>query len=241
MTWWTSFFDAEFASLVLERGEDVAPTLDFLARVLDLRPGSVVLDQGCGIGRLAVPLARRGYRVIGVDAAPGYVERARARAEGVPLELFEADAAAFVQPCDAAFNWGTSFGFDEDGETSRGMLACARRSVRPGGAFALDHANVPRVLREFRPHMVTRAGDTLVVRESSLDLARGTMEQDWTYVRADGRRRTVHGRTRLAMPHELVSMFRAAGFDEVALFGGVDGSAFGPESARCIVVGRVRP
>jgi SAM-dependent methyltransferase len=55
-------------------------------------PGSRLLDIGCGPGQEAVTLARRGYRVVGIDSALPMVELARKRAESLPP-----GAAAFMQ------------------------------------------------------------------------------------------------------------------------------------------------
>ena len=46
--------------------------VDFIARELGLPAGARILDVGCGTGRHAVELARRGYRVTGVDLSPGH-------------------------------------------------------------------------------------------------------------------------------------------------------------------------
>ena len=54
--------------------------IDFLVDALDLRPGARVLDAGCGPGRHALELARRGIAVTGVDLSPDFVARARAAA-----------------------------------------------------------------------------------------------------------------------------------------------------------------
>lgn len=53
-----------------------------------------VLDLGTGAGEHTLLLARRGHRVVGADAAPAAIERARARADdaGVPVELVAVDA-----------------------------------------------------------------------------------------------------------------------------------------------------
>jgi SAM-dependent methyltransferase len=55
-------------------------------------PSSRLLDIGCGPGQEAVTLARRGYRVFGIDSSAGMVELARERAQGLP-----AGAATFAQ------------------------------------------------------------------------------------------------------------------------------------------------
>ena len=41
--------------------------VDFLIEVLDLPPGGLVLDVGCGTGRHSIELAKRGYAVTGLD------------------------------------------------------------------------------------------------------------------------------------------------------------------------------
>ena len=64
---------------------------DDLALYLDAAEGRDVLELGCGTGRVAVPLARAGLRVTGVDLSPAMLSVARSRAEGLPLRLVEGD------------------------------------------------------------------------------------------------------------------------------------------------------
>lgn len=65
----------------------------FIAR-LDIARGSRVLDVACGTGNLAIPAARAGAKVTGVDIAANLVEQARRRAaaEGLVAEFHEGDA-----------------------------------------------------------------------------------------------------------------------------------------------------
>jgi SAM-dependent methyltransferase len=67
----------------------------FIAR-LPIRPGMEVLDVACGTGNLAIPAARAGAKVIGVDIATNLLEQARARAasEGLKVDFREGDAEA---------------------------------------------------------------------------------------------------------------------------------------------------
>jgi len=55
-----------------------------------------VLDAGCGTGRVAIELARRGVHVVGLDADPGMLAAARAKAPG--LEWVLADLSEFELP-----------------------------------------------------------------------------------------------------------------------------------------------
>ena len=63
---------------------------DFVDR-LPLRPGMQVLDVACGTGNLAIPAARKGVAVTGVDIAPNLLDQARKRAdaEGLSIEFRE--------------------------------------------------------------------------------------------------------------------------------------------------------
>jgi SAM-dependent methyltransferase len=66
---------------------------EFIDR-LALKPGTRVLDVACGSGNLAIPAARAGAIVTGVDIAPNLLEQARARAaaEGLKIKFDEGDA-----------------------------------------------------------------------------------------------------------------------------------------------------
>lgn len=67
-----------------------------LCEALDLRPGSKVLDVAAGNGMASLAAARRWCRVTSTDYVPALLKsgRARAEAEGHPIEFMEADAEA---------------------------------------------------------------------------------------------------------------------------------------------------
>lgn len=78
--------------------------LEFLHR-LNLAPGTRMLDVGCGAGQIALPAARIGVQVTGLDLAPHQLEQARSRAhaEGLDIRFDEGDAEALPYP-DASFD-----------------------------------------------------------------------------------------------------------------------------------------
>jgi len=72
---------------------------DFIAR-LALRPGDKVLDVACGTGNLAIPAARAGARVTGIDIAPNLIAQARLEARSVgclvSLEVGDAESLPYM-------------------------------------------------------------------------------------------------------------------------------------------------
>ncbi|MGI8735299.1 MAG: class I SAM-dependent methyltransferase [Pyrinomonadaceae bacterium] len=110
---------------------------DFIAR-LELKPGMRVVDVACGSGNLAMPAARAGAIVTGVDIATNLLEQARARAEseGLTIQFDEGDAENLPYD-DAAFDvvvsmFGAMF-------APRPELVAAElvRVCRPGGRIAM--------------------------------------------------------------------------------------------------------
>lgn len=105
---------------------------------LDLPAGAAVLDVACGTGNVALPLARRGGRVTGVDIAPNLLEQARQRAaaEGLDIRFEEGDAEQLPYP-DSAFDAVvTMFGAMFAPQPERVVAECAR-VLKPGGLLAM--------------------------------------------------------------------------------------------------------
>ncbi|MFM8530857.1 MAG: class I SAM-dependent DNA methyltransferase [Ilumatobacteraceae bacterium] len=81
---------------MLDAGEAAHGEADFIDTLdvdLGASPGAV-LDAGCGTGRLAIELARRGRDVVGIDLDPDMVERAQRKAP--ELEWHVADLATMA-------------------------------------------------------------------------------------------------------------------------------------------------
>lgn len=238
--WWTDLYDDLLADVLLERHEEPTAVIDFLLGELGVADGARLFDQCCGIGSLAVPLAQRGYDVVGCDLGVGYVERGRAKAAaaGVRVALHYADAFAFVPdtPCAGAFNWWTGFGYAMDDARNLEMLRRAADALVPGGRLVLDTMNVPGVLCDFRPTVHTVRGGIHLTRESALDVDAGLMHKRWVYSDSGGRTVERRSTVRLHSPWELRALLRAAGFARVHMLGDIDGQPLTADSPRCIAV-----
>jgi 2-polyprenyl-3-methyl-5-hydroxy-6-metoxy-1,4-benzoquinol methylase len=102
--------------------------------------GGTVLDVGCGTGENALYIASRGLDVLGVDAAPTAIERARAKAaeRGVRAEFVVADALALGglgRTFDVAIDCGLFHTFS-DADRVR-FERSLRAALRPGARYFL--------------------------------------------------------------------------------------------------------
>jgi SAM-dependent methyltransferase len=109
---------------------------------LNIPAGAHVLDIACGTGNTAIPLARRGCVVTGVDIAPNLLVQARERAaaEGLSIAFDEGDAEQLLYP-DASFDAATTmFGamFAPRPELVASELA---RVLKPGVLLAMGNWN----------------------------------------------------------------------------------------------------
>ena len=111
---------------------------DFLVDVLGLVPGARILDVGCGPGRHAHALARRGMQVHGVDISEDYVRLATADApDGATFQRGDARRLRFDGEFDAAISLCQG-GFGLVGEDDPTVIDGMARAVRPGGLVALS-------------------------------------------------------------------------------------------------------
>jgi SAM-dependent methyltransferase len=173
--------------------------IDFLVGALGLDATTRVLDVGCGPGRHAHELARRGIPVHGIDISDRFVELARASAP--PLATFErADARslAFAAEFDAVLSlcqggFGLLVAEGEDEAVAAGIA----RALRPGGRAALSAFNA-----YFSVKYQT---------DATFDADRG-IAHEHTEVRDEaGASRAVELWTACYTPKELRLLLRAAG------------------------------
>jgi len=224
MNEWKTFFD-NFAPIYMQEvfTQNTLAEADFIIAELKLAPGCAILDMGCGTGRHSVELARRGYRMTGVDQSSGMLAEAEkaARAAGVEVEWVQADATQYHSPklfdaaiclCEGAFGLVS---IREDAEAhDRLILRNISAALKPGAPFLLTALNGLRAIRQHSQEDVDQGVfDPLTLVETSI------MEVDTPQGKQSI---TLHEKTRL--PHELAAICREAGLEVLHVWGGTAGS-----------------
>ena len=119
------------------KGVDVHGEASF---VEGLGPSSV-LDAGCGTGRVAAELARRGIEVIGVDADPSMIATARRQAPGITWVEADVTGLDLGRTFDAVVMAGNVPLFTPSGTQPALVAGCARHLATGGllvAGFSLD-------------------------------------------------------------------------------------------------------
>lgn len=124
-------YDDRWAEMAA-RGQNIHGEADFVGG-LDSRPQSV-LDAGCGTGRVAIELARRGFDVVGADVDVSMLEKARAKAPDVPWVLGDLVDLDLGRRFDAVVLAGNVMIYVEPG-TEGAVVARMAALLAPGGAL----------------------------------------------------------------------------------------------------------
>ena len=221
-TTWERFFDAH-APIYDENvfTKNTAHEVEFLLEELRLPPGGAVLDVGCGTGRHAIELAKRGYVVTGLDLSAEMLSRAaeKAKADKVQVEWVRANATQFTFPgrydaavclCEGAF--GLLGRSDGPIDQPLSILCNLSRSLKPQAKAVFTVLNGASMLRKYQNKDVAEGRfDPLTMVESSEHPPREGLP-------------AVAVRERAFVPTELLLLFRIAGMSVLNMWGGTAGN-----------------
>lgn len=107
---------------------------------LPLAPGTRLLDVACGAGQVALPAARAGARVTGLDLAPNWIEQARERAAAEDLDVrFDVGDAEELPYADGEFDLTVSLIGAMFAPRPERVASELLRVTRPGGQVVMGN------------------------------------------------------------------------------------------------------
>lgn len=220
---WETFFDAH-APHYMNNGftKNTITEVDFVIDELQLPTGSALLDVGCGTGRHSIELAKRGYKVTGVDISSGMLTEAKKAAidAGVSIEWIHSDAVKFTPTksfdaviclCEGAFGL---VGRDEEPvEHDLAILHNISNALKPKGRFILTTLNAYSKVRNLSQEEVDSGRFNLITMvEHYVD--------EWDL--PEGKKQ-VEVKERRYFPFELEQMFIQVGLEVENIWGGTLG------------------
>ena len=188
-----------------------------------------IFDAGCGLGRIAVELAKPF-----LDAASE-----AAAAENVTIEWVRADLREFIRPgaFDIAINMYTSFGYCKTIEEDALIISNIAQSLKEGGCFILEMLGREIAVRDFTAgEWFERSGYT-VLTDFMVEGAWEGLRSHWQLYSKDGLKADHTFVQRLYAATELRQLMLSAGFTSVEIYGDFDRSPYNERARTMILVG----
>jgi SAM-dependent methyltransferase len=244
--WWEELFNEDYLRASPDAdNRPIKKEVDFIEDSLGVAQGATILDLGCGTGRHAIELARRGYKVVGLDASPVMLGRAQdaARRANVDVTFVQGDMREmpFEDAFDGVFSWDMSFGYFEEDKNAM-VVALVRKALRKGGQFLLDVQNRDYIVHQ-TPSVAWFEGDRCIcMDEMQVDFITSRMRVKRTMIMDDGRSREIEYSIRVYSLHELGRVLHEQGFRVAEVSGrlATPGVYFGNESPRTLILAEKR-
>ncbi len=233
---WETFGPTMFGQ---KRWEDAPKEVDELILLLGIKSGSVILDLCCGQGRHSLELARRGFRVTGVDRTTSYLSEAkkRAKADGLHIEFIEEDMRKFsrAEGFDVVINMFTAFGYFEDLAEDKRVLSNIFSSLRKGGKLIIDVMGKEILARIFCERDWQEQDEFFVLQERKVSQNWSRMENRWILLK-NGRQYETKFSHRLYSATELLGLLTDSGFSCINIYGDLTGAEYDHNAKRLIAV-----
>jgi SAM-dependent methyltransferase len=241
--WWQEAFDDSYLHIYARMDRSADESASYIVDRLALPPGVEILDLCGGYGRVAIPLARRGYRMTVLDRSEHFLAQGKRRAKEAGIEIKWVHGDMREIPLgphfDAIINIFTSFGyFDDDMENER-VLQGAAQTLKRGGLLLMDVIHRDALFW----HGMARRWEELarywLLEENQYDLMTSRWRaQRWLIPKEGGPPKQEYHSIRVYSAHELHAMCQRCGLEVIDHFGGLNGSTLTQESRRLVTLAK---
>jgi ubiquinone/menaquinone biosynthesis C-methylase UbiE len=239
--WWNDFFPLFrpiFSTLPVKLTNAEA---SYTIKKLGLKSGSKFLDCPCGIGRISIPLARKGIRVTGVDITKSYLDElaSKSRQLNLKISLIRSDMRKikFDSVFDAVGNLWTSFGYFEKDSDNLLVLKKFYRALKPGGKFLLHIINRDWIIKNYTSGSLIEIGGIKALEERYLDYRKSINYSIWHFF-DNGKETNIRSHLRMYSFHELHNMIRQVGFIDIEGYGSMDDEPISRDNQMMYIIGR---
>ena len=198
--------------------------VDFIEQEINFNKTKTILDIGCGTGRHAIELAKRGYTVTGVDLSDAQLKRANQKASeaGVKVNFLKRDARKLdyensfdvvIMICEGAFS------LMETDEMNFQILKSAKNALRENGKFIFTCLNALFPLYHSVKDFLNQNSDESVTSELSFDLKTFREHSTLDFVDDSGEKKTITCNERYFAPSEINWYLKTLNFRNTCIYG----------------------
>ena len=199
---------------------------DFIEQEIDRNTSARILDIGCGTGRHAIELARRGYTVVGIDLSESQLKRAREKAAeqalSIDFQRLDARNLPFCEEFDLAIMLCEgAFPLMETDEMNFQILQNAARALKPGGKFIFTTLNgLFPLFHSLKDFFDAESQEGLVACDDhTFDLMTFRDHNVTTMVDDFGHQKTLQCNERYYVPSEITWLLKSLDFRTIAIHG----------------------
>ena len=199
---------------------------DFIEKEINFDKSLKILDVGCGTGRHAIELTKRGYQVTGVDLSESQLKRARekAKSENLSIDFQRRDARNL--PFDSEFDVAImlcegGFSLMETDEMNFDILKNVTKALKSHAKFIFTTLNglfpLHRSLEKFYDSVKEEGNSTC--KDSTFDLMTFRDHNIVEFEDDSGNKRTLECNERYYVPCEITWLLKSLGYKTIDLFG----------------------
>ncbi|MGE5795257.1 MAG: class I SAM-dependent methyltransferase [Ignavibacteria bacterium] len=199
---------------------------DFIEKEINFNKNLKILDIGCGTGRHSIELAKRGYKITGIDLSNSQLKRAREKAseQNVVIDFQKQDARnlPFYRKFDLAIMLCEGgFSLMETDEMNFEILKSAAKALKPDGKFIFTTLNGLFPLFHSVKDFIN--SQTVEGNSSSQNNSFNLMEfRDYnitTFEDDSGNKKELHCNERFYVPSEITWLLKSLNFRTIDIFG----------------------
>jgi ubiquinone/menaquinone biosynthesis C-methylase UbiE len=197
---------------------------DFIEKEINHDKNCKILDIGCGTGRHAIELTRRGYSVIGVDLSENMLKKASDKAGNAGFEIDFRQADARNLPFKEEFDrvimlCEGSFPLMETDEMNFEILESAARSLTKNGKLIFTTLNGLFPLFHSVKDFINANSNSQTNIENTFDLMTFRDRYQLEIEGDDGSKMNLNCNERYYVPSEITWLLKSLGFNEIGIYG----------------------
>lgn len=237
--WFEEWFESEeYLTVYGHRNSEEAEILvSFILNKVNFPPSAKVLDLGCGAGRHALLLAKKGFAVTGVDQSANLLSVAadEAKKNGLHATFIRDDIRTvhFSEKFDLILNVFTSFGYFENDEDNFSVFTNVESLLEDEGIFVFDFLNAQNVKENLVPFSKTEIGDLVIEQSRKIEV--NNVVKDITLTQ-NGTVKNFRESVRLYSKQDLVAAMNKKKLSVEMIFGSYTGDPFDEKSSSRLIL-----